>query len=348
MCRHVLLFVSCHHHHEWCCLAGLSCGRPLWMPLIACRCVLSMRWMRELCDMHACTRETGNRTRQITAQTDFIKCLYLFHITQIAALVAKRILCMHGGLSPELVRWGACFCMLLHSYWSRTCKKVFFFGGWFEEIIDFVSVRLQHNTVCTQPEWMPLLGTLACVKPHPSWGLALCTPYACILCSLDKIKTIERPCTVPDFGILCDILWSDPEPQITVGPHCDRMVYSLFVCSFMDWLPGLLIGFGRVFLMNPLARSARGQNRHWIQSLKSIPCPRTTLPAGLGAKWSWRVFYFRQRRHPSMLQKIWSRPNMSSTSGMHALKWKTSPLTVMTHSGAQALRDYCCALTSPQ
>ena len=41
--------------------------------------------------------------------------------------------------------------------------------------------------------------------------------------SLDKIRSIERPCTVPDFGILCDILWSDPEPQITVGGSIGRV-----------------------------------------------------------------------------------------------------------------------------
>lgn len=72
-----------------------------------------------------------------------------FNCMPIAGVVGKRILCMHGGLSPELV-------------------------------------------------------------------------------SLDKIRMIERPCTVPDFGILCDILWSDPEPQITGWGLNDRGVSFIF------------------------------------------------------------------------------------------------------------------------
>ena len=30
--------------------------------------------------------------------------------------------------------------------------------------------------------------------------------------SLDEIKQIQRPTKVPDQGVLCDLLWSDPTP----------------------------------------------------------------------------------------------------------------------------------------
>lgn len=64
--------------------------------------------------------------------SDCFKCL------PISALIEGRIICMHGGLSPEL------------------------------------------NT-------------------------------------LDKIRDIQRPCDVPDRGLICDLLWSDPERQLLSG-----------------------------------------------------------------------------------------------------------------------------------
>lgn len=33
--------------------------------------------------------------------------------------------------------------------------------------------------------------------------------------SLDQIRKLTRPSEIPDFGILCDILWSDPAPGMS-------------------------------------------------------------------------------------------------------------------------------------
>lgn len=37
------------------------------------------------------------------------------------------------------------------------------------------------------------------------------------LSQMEQIANIQRPCDVPDTGLLCDILWADPDPSITVG-----------------------------------------------------------------------------------------------------------------------------------
>jgi len=33
---------------------------------------------------------------------------------------------------------------------------------------------------------------------------------------MEQVANIARPCDVPDTGLLCDILWADPDPSITV------------------------------------------------------------------------------------------------------------------------------------
>ena len=37
------------------------------------------------------------------------------------------------------------------------------------------------------------------------------------LTSMDQISNISRPCDVPDTGLLCDLLWSDPDPSLLVS-----------------------------------------------------------------------------------------------------------------------------------
>ncbi|XP_068661911.1 serine/threonine-protein phosphatase PP1-like [Aristolochia californica] len=85
--------------------------------------------------------------------TDCFNCL------PVAALVEEKILCMHGGLSPEL-----------------------------------------HT--------------------------------------LGQIKDIERPTEIPDSGLLCDLLWSDPDPKVEGWADNDRGVSCTFgadkLVEFLD------------------------------------------------------------------------------------------------------------------
>ncbi|CAI9764258.1 unnamed protein product [Fraxinus pennsylvanica] len=45
---------------------------------------------------------------------------------------------------------------------------------------------------------------------------------------LDQIKEIERPTDIPDNGLLCDLLWSDPDPRIQGWSDSDRGVSCTF------------------------------------------------------------------------------------------------------------------------
>ncbi|XP_057963337.1 serine/threonine-protein phosphatase PP1 isoform X2 [Malania oleifera] len=56
--------------------------------------------------------------------------------------------------------------------------------------------------------------------------------------SLDQIKEIQRPTDVPDSGLLCDLLWSDPDPRAEGWSESDRGVSCTFgpdrVAEFLD------------------------------------------------------------------------------------------------------------------
>jgi serine/threonine-protein phosphatase PP1 catalytic subunit len=45
------------------------------------------------------------------------------------------------------------------------------------------------------------------------------------LSQMEQVANIARPCDVPDTGLLCDILWADPDPSITVSNiiYCKKM-----------------------------------------------------------------------------------------------------------------------------
>ena len=52
--------------------------------------------------------------------------------------------------------------------------------------------------------------------------------------SLDQLKMIARPTDVPDNGMLCDLLWSDPDPQANGWGPNDRGVSVTFSSTIVD------------------------------------------------------------------------------------------------------------------
>lgn len=56
--------------------------------------------------------------------------------------------------------------------------------------------------------------------------------------TLDQIKNIQRPTEIPDNGLLCDLLWSDPDPNVEGWGDSDRGVSCTFgadiVAEFLE------------------------------------------------------------------------------------------------------------------
>jgi protein phosphatase len=89
--------------------------------------------------------------------------------------------------------------------------------------------------------------------------------------SLESINKIPRPCEVPEKGLLCDLLWSDPEDEIKGYIDSDRGVSYLFgedvVSEFLDLFDMDLIVRGHQVMDNGYSFFA---NRQLI-TLFSVP-----------------------------------------------------------------------------
>ncbi|KAJ0397441.1 hypothetical protein P43SY_009296 [Pythium insidiosum] len=54
------------------------------------------------------------------------------------------------------------------------------------------------------------------------------------LYTLDQIRNIRRPTDVPDEGLLCDLLWSDPDPDSQGWTESDRGVSYIFGADVVE------------------------------------------------------------------------------------------------------------------
>ena len=54
------------------------------------------------------------------------------------------------------------------------------------------------------------------------------------LTSLDEIEELKRPLIVPDDGMLCDLLWSDPDPEVDLWEDNDRGTSYCFGPSVVE------------------------------------------------------------------------------------------------------------------
>lgn len=41
--------------------------------------------------------------------------------------------------------------------------------------------------------------------------------------SLDQIRRVKRPVDIIDYGVLCDLCWSDPDPELRGSNYAESM-----------------------------------------------------------------------------------------------------------------------------
>tara|TARA_B100000780_G_scaffold156617_1_gene109535 strand:+ start:178 stop:729 length:552 start_codon:yes stop_codon:yes gene_type:complete len=104
---------------------------------------------------------------------------------------------------------------------NHECSSINRIYGFFDECKRNYNVKL-WRAFCDVFEWMPVAGIVSerifCshggISPH--------------LENMDQIRRLQRPTPVPDEGLLCDLLWSDPEPEIRGWADSDRGVSYVF------------------------------------------------------------------------------------------------------------------------
>jgi serine/threonine-protein phosphatase PP1 catalytic subunit len=61
--------------------------------------------------------------------------------------------------------------------------------------------------------------------------------------SLQQIVDLQRPCDVPDVGLMCDLLWSDPDPKVTVSRKCSVIAWTVSSASHLTTPLSLSLGW---------------------------------------------------------------------------------------------------------
>jgi serine/threonine-protein phosphatase PP1 catalytic subunit len=83
--------------------------------------------------------------------------------------------------------------------------------------------------------------------------------------SLDRIREIQRPVDVPDQGLLCDLLWSDPDRESSGWGENDRGVSFTFgadkVAEFLNKHDLDLICRAHQASLPPFLRATRNRNQ---------------------------------------------------------------------------------------
>lgn len=93
--------------------------------------------------------------------------------------------------------------------------------GFYDECKRKYNVKL-WKTFLDCFEWIPVAALISDKILCMHGGLSPSMQY------ISQIDTIQRPCKIPDEGILCDLMWADPEDNMTGWGPNERGVSFVF------------------------------------------------------------------------------------------------------------------------
>jgi len=114
---------------------------------------------------------------------------------------------------------------------NHECGPISRIYGFYDEVKRRFNVKMWKG-FCEVFDSLPLAATIDdkifCVHAGLSPEMA----------EVQAVNKCKRPCDVPEEGLVCDLLWSDPEPDITGWAENDRGVSYVFgpdvVTDFLD------------------------------------------------------------------------------------------------------------------
>jgi serine/threonine-protein phosphatase PP1 catalytic subunit len=115
---------------------------------------------------------------------------------------------------------------------NHECGPISRIYGFYDEVKRRFNVKM-WKTFCDVFNALPLAAIIDdkifCV--HAGLSPEIMSDVTCV-------SKVKRPCDVPEDGLVCDLLWSDPEPDITGWAENDRGVSYVFgpdiVTDFLD------------------------------------------------------------------------------------------------------------------
>lgn len=110
---------------------------------------------------------------------------------------------------------------------NHECGNVTKQYGFYDECKRRYSVKM----------WRTFIDVFNCMPVAAVVGKRIFCVHGGISPDMDRVQeinNIRRPVLIPDDGVLCDLLWSDPDPEVVGWAENDRGVSYLFGCDIIN------------------------------------------------------------------------------------------------------------------